>query len=99
MKNIFKNTNKVQSFDKYSRYSTTDVQFKTGLVKLSLFYSITNFKTKCLIALLMGLFMSIFTTFLVEITGLYSSGVTAFFQGIARMIYVALTKNKTIDQY
>ena len=97
MRKIFKKN--IESFEQFSNYSTSDVQFKTGLFKLSFFYSINDPRKKYLIACLMGVILSIITTLLVEVTGLYSSGLTAFFQGVSRAIYVALSKNEVVDKY
>ena len=97
MRKIFKKN--IESFEQFSNYSTSDVQFKTGLFKLSFFYSINDPRKKYVIACLMGVILSIITTLLVEVTGLYSSGLTAFFQGVSRAIYVALSKNEVVDKY
>ena len=87
-----KNTNKI-SFGRNGDYSNVDVQFSTGLVKLSKFYNVTSNAKKYLIASIVGIFMGIGTLLLVEVTGLYSGGTAALFQGIARLFYVLIVKN------
>ncbi|MBQ6954724.1 MAG: YitT family protein [Mycoplasma sp.] len=86
------NTKKI-SFGRNGEYSNVDVQFSTGLVKLSRFYNVTSNAKKYLIAFVVGIFMGIATLLLVEITGLYSGGTAALFQGIARLFYVLIVDN------
>jgi hypothetical protein len=86
------NTKKI-SFGRNGEYSNVDVQFSTGLVKLSRFYNVTSNAKKYLIAFVVGIFMGIATLLLVEVTGLYSGGTAALFQGIARLFYVLIVDN------
>jgi uncharacterized membrane-anchored protein YitT (DUF2179 family) len=45
---------------------------------------------KYILAVALGLIMSISTVLLVEVTGLYAGGFGACFQGVARTVYVVL---------
>ena len=84
------NSTKKILFGRKGEYSNVDVQFSTGLVKLSRFYNVaSNFK-KYLIAFIVGAFMGIATLLLVEIVGLYSGGTAALFQGVSRFAYVLI---------
>jgi uncharacterized membrane-anchored protein YitT (DUF2179 family) len=50
---------------------------------------------KYLIAIVLGLVMSIATVILVEVTGLYTGGFGACFQGVARLVYASMMKHST----
>ena len=63
-----------------------DVQFSSGMVKLSGFYRVRLTWQKCLLAVALGAFFSIATLFFIQNTGLYSGGSTAIFQGLARLV-------------
>lgn len=84
------NSTKKILFGRKGEYSNVDVQFSTGLVKLSRFYNVASNSKKYLIAFIVGAFMGIATLLLVEIVGLYSGGTAALFQGVARFAYVLI---------
>ncbi len=82
-----KNSIKQKDLVYFTNRSTSKVKFNTSFVKLANMYAIKNTSMKYLIAAVSGLLMSIITIFLVEVTGLYTGGTTAFFQGLARFFY------------
>ncbi len=71
----------------FTNRTTSTVKFNTSFVKLANLYAVKNNATKYLIAAASGFLMSIVTIFLVEVTGLYTGGTTAFFQGLSRFFY------------
>ena len=72
-----------------------DVQFSSGMVKMSGLYRVHLTWQKCLLAAALGLFFSIATIFFIQNTGLYSGGSTAICQGIARVVNTVLKVNNT----
>lgn len=82
-----KNVIKQKDLMYFTSRRTSTVKFNTSFVKLANMYAIKNTYMKFLIAAASGLLMSIITIFLVEVTGLYTGGTTAFFQGLARFFY------------
>ena len=91
MSNWWNKTTKI-SFARSGEYAYTSAKFSTKIVKLSNFYSVTSNWKKYLIACIVGMFIGVGTLFFVEVTGLYAGGTAAFFQGIARLINVAIQK-------
>lgn len=82
---------------KFSNRGTRTVKFNTGLVKFSALYAKTNFWFKISFSAFLGLIMSFLTLLLVQNTGLYTGGITAMFQGVARLAFVGLTKSVAVD--
>jgi uncharacterized membrane-anchored protein YitT (DUF2179 family) len=75
----------------FARRGISEKVFNSGIVKFARLYALNKTWIKYLIAVMLGLFMSISTVILVESTGLYTGGFGACFQGIARVAYVALS--------
>ncbi len=73
-----------QDITYFTTRKTSTVKFNTSFVKFANLYAVKNNYTKYIIAACAGFLMSIVTIFLVEVTGLYTGGTTAFFQGLSR---------------
>lgn len=71
----------------FTERKTSQVKFNTSFVKFANLYAVKHTWSKYLIAAVSGFLMSLITIFLVEVTGLYTGGTTAFFQGLARFFY------------
>lgn len=91
MPNQTNKTSKI-SFGRSGEYTYTSAKFSTKIVKFSNFYTVTRNWKKYLIACIIGVFMGVGTLLFVEATGLYAGGTAAFFQGVARLINVAIQK-------
>jgi hypothetical protein len=68
-------------------------KFNSGLIKFAKLYDIYGYK-KYFFAAIVGLVMSFVTALLVEQTGLYVGGTSAFCQGIARFVLVVIVKHE-----
>jgi hypothetical protein len=74
----------------FTNRGVAEKKFNSGIVKFSRLYALNKTWVKYLLAVSLGLIMSISTVLLVEVTGLYTGGFAACFQGIARVVYVTL---------
>lgn len=79
----------------FSTRSTKDYTFKTSVVRFSGLYNKIKFWQKCIIAFSLGALLAFLSLIFIKNTGLYSGGSTAFFQGIARLIF-SITKNEAL---
>ncbi len=68
---------------------------KSGFVKFSRYFIKRNSKRRYLLAMLLGILVSLVTVFLIQNSGLYSSGISGIFQGVARIVQAALIKGST----
>ncbi len=82
-------------FGRTGEFSHTNTKFSTKIVKFSIFFNISKNWVRYLIAFIIGIIMGVGTLLFVEVTGLYAGGSAAFLQGIARLVYVAVQKNVT----
>ncbi|GHU27394.1 hypothetical protein FACS1894152_3970 [Bacilli bacterium] len=74
----------------FASRSFANRRFNSGIVKFSRIYSLNKPWAKYLLCIALGLLMSLATFFLVEVTGLYTGGFSACFQGVARLVYAKL---------
>jgi hypothetical protein len=82
-----------KDLETFANRGIAEKKFNSGIVKFSRLYALNKTSVKYLLAAFLGLIMSFSTVLLVEVTGLYTGGFAACFQGIARVVYVALNLN------
>jgi hypothetical protein len=80
-----------KDLETFANRGFSEKKFNSGIVKFSRLYALNKTWVKYFLAALLGLVMSISTTLLVEVTGLYTGGFGACFQGVARVVYAALS--------
>ena len=75
-----------------------DVQFSSGMIRLSAFYRVHLPWQKCLMAAALGVLLAFDTLFFMKNTGFYSGGAVALCQGIARLINTVMSvENCNVD--
>jgi hypothetical protein len=78
--------------ENFSRNKIKPKRLYTNLIRFKRFYSITKFKSKLYVCIFLGVLTALLAAMLIESTGLYAGGTSAFFQGIARITYVCMSK-------
>ncbi len=84
---------KIDKQDKEEKIQFEKRFFKSSTLKLSKIYSITSERQKYLLVIIMGMLIGLFTLFFLKNTGLYSMGISAFTQGLSRLITALMTSN------
>lgn len=83
---------KSKSNNDFCTRQTKQVKFNTGIIRFSSLYGKTSVTFKYCFSAVLGLLMAFLTAILVENTGLYTGGIAAMFQGVARLSYVGLSQ-------
>ena len=79
---------------KFTERGVSQKSFHTGSIKFAKLYDPRHKYTRYFVAVLVGLVMSFLSVVLIQSTGLYTGGFGAICQGIARLTYASLNKNK-----
>lgn len=77
----------------FSKYPIKRKRISSSLLKFNMFYKIHKLSHKIILAVSIGLITAFLAVVMVENTGLYTGGTSAFFQGIARFVFVLLELN------